>query len=1264
MKPKHHSLFNALTVCLTPATIALSVMIATPAMATDAVWAGTAGDNLYNTGGNWSPATAPTANADSATWNGSQAGPLSLLWSGQIGASGGVGAGLFLTSGQTASVTLNNTTTGNSFGVTGISIASGAGAFTLGGTTNTPTVALRTSTNNTLFLNDSTINTATIKSSVIFQSGAGASRIVTFDGAGNWQVDNLLATGNGGALTVVKNGAGTLTISNLNASQNNGYTINAGTLTVGGAGLLGGPSGVFGGTVAITGGTLSYQSTASQTILSAVSGTGALTQGAGSLTLTGNNSRTGATTVTGGTMVLSGTGQMASSGLTINGASAKFVQTSSVASTLPVTLTQGTLDGAGSVGAVTVNGSGGIVRNGNGGTGALTMGSLTFGSAGSINFAEDGVAATPGVIVTGALVASGGVTVNASQTSWASGTTFDLLTFGSITGTAGNFTKGTISGLSVRQNAALVLGANKLSLQVTGDNPVWTGLDSGNWVLGTTGANGNWKLITAGTQTNYIAGDTVLFDDSVTTGTTAVTLSAANVSPALATFNNSTKDYTVSGGFGIAAGTIIKTGTGKVTFSTANSYNGGTTVSAGTLALSGSGTLGATSNALTVNGSGIVDLGTTSRTVGAVSLAGTGSITNGTITPTTVSATSASTAVISASIAGSGSVLQAGSGSLTLSGANSYTGGTTATSGSLILSGVGTLGATTGALNLNGATLDLGTTSQTVGTVTKSGAGTISNGTLAFSVFNDTHTVGTGTVSAKLTGSGALNLTGAGGTLALTGANDYTGPTLVKSGTVLRLGDGGTTGSLSPLSDITMENGGRFSTNRSDTVTQGVDFGLLTGGVQGGVIISGTGTSVFNLANTFTAGGSMSAGTVVAASNSALGTGINGGFNMTGGSLHLKNDISLAFAGAITAHGEAAASDTVGSIMSTGTNTITGALSFGNAGTGSILNIVSLAGALTVNGGLSASAGGRTFNFGGAGNVVVAGAITGDVSVRKSGSGTTTLTNAVGNDYAGGTTIQDGTLRIQGTNVGPITIDGTGAVLAGTGTIAGDVMITSGGIAPGDGVTPIGMLTLNNSLYLSATDSKFNVDLSSVDNSSDALSLSALIKGGGTVTFNFSGGMVGETYTLLQFGGTDLIPADASAFLVTGGTGTFNIYSDNLTYTVLTVAPAAGYASWSTTNAGGQAANLDYDTDGVSNGVEYFMGQTGSSFTANPGLVSGTVTWPKDPAYNGTYAVQTSGNLLNWVPASPAPVIVGNTVQYTPGTGLGKLFTRLVVTPN
>ena len=107
-----------------------------------------------------------------------------------------------------------------------------------------------------------------------------------------------------------------------------------------------------------------------------------------------------------------------------------------------------------------------------------------------------------------------------------------------------------------------------------------------------------------------------------------------------------------------------------------------------------------------------------------------------------------------------------------------------------------------------------------------------------------------------------------------------------------------------------------------------------------------------------------------------------------------------------------------------------------------------------------------------------------------------------------------------------------------------------------------------------------------------------------------------------------------------------------------------GFAAWATTNAPGQTPNQDHDNDGVKNGIEYFMGQTGSSFTAMPGLNgTNTVTWPMDPAYLGTYEVQTSPDLGTWNNVVPRPVPAGGNLSYLLPPGLGKQFIRLLATP-
>ncbi len=112
-------------------------------------------------------------------------------------------------------------------------------------------------------------------------------------------------------------------------------------------------------------------------------------------------------------------------------------------------------------------------------------------------------------------------------------------------------------------------------------------------------------------------------------------------------------------------------------------------------------------------------------------------------------------------------------------------------------------------------------------------------------------------------------------------------------------------------------------------------------------------------------------------------------------------------------------------------------------------------------------------------------------------------------------------------------------------------------------------------------------------------------------------------------------------------------------------AATSGFSAWANANnASNQTADQDHDNDGVKNGIEYFMGQTGSSFTALPALDgTNTITWPMDPAYLGTYEVQTSPNLSDWTNVTPRPVPSGGNLSYLLPTGLGKRFVRLLVTP-
>jgi fibronectin-binding autotransporter adhesin len=156
------------------------------------------------------------------------------------------------------------------------------------------------------------------------------------------------------------------------------------------------------------------------------------------------------------------------------------------------------------------------------------------------------------------------------------------------------------------------------------------------------------------------------------------------------------------------------------------------------------------------------------------------SIGGGTLTLTGVTPTirvgdgvSATSATISSVIAGPGGLTLTDIGALTLSGANTYTGGTTVLKATLLVGADANLGAASGGVSLASAGELLATSSFT------------SNRAITF---NGPGFIGTDpgvvlTLTGPLSGSGAFSAYGAG-EIKLSGASTFTGPTTVTSGTL------------------------------------------------------------------------------------------------------------------------------------------------------------------------------------------------------------------------------------------------------------------------------------------------------------------------------------------------------------------------------------------------------------------------------------------------------------------------------------------------
>lgn len=289
----------------------------------------------------------------------------------------------------------------------------------------------------------------------------------------------------------------------------------------------------------------------------------------------------------------------------------------------------------------------------------------------------------------------------------------------------------------------------------------------------------------------------------------------------------------------------------------------------------------------------------------------------------------------------------------------------------------------------------------------------------------------------------------------------------------------------------------------------------------------------------------------------------------------------------------------------------------------------------------------------------IAAAISGGDSLTKAGAGTLIIDG--NNTYSGATTVQAGTL-------------------GGKGAAASILSVASGAsVAPG---ASVGNFSCAGATF--AAGSSLAIEINSTTDTADKLVASGAVNiTGASVSFAEIGSgsiTAGTKLTILDYTGTTLtgtFSGYAEGATVTAGANSYTLSYVDSNKVTLTALPGAGYSAWASANGAGiQTMDQDHDNDGVSNGIEYFLGGSGNTtgFTSTPNVVSNagtlSVTWTKAADYAGVYGtdfvVQTSTSLANgtWTnEATPSPVAIsGNNVTFTFPAGPVKKFARLKVT--
>ncbi|MFI5011657.1 MAG: autotransporter domain-containing protein [Hyphomicrobiales bacterium] len=516
--------------------------------------------------------------------------------------------------------------------------------------------------------------------------------------------------------------------------------------------------------------------------------------------------------------------------------------------------------------------------------GTLTIGSLTLNSGALLSYRLG----TSGVVggatndlthVTNALTLAG--TLNVTDSGGFSLGAYRLFDYG------GAFTN---NGLAIGSLPASFTGvlqtaiAGQVNLVVTGPGaPVqfWDGATTTgdgvvhggtgtwnnaltNWTTPNGGINSNWQSgfgIFAGaagtvTATAPIAYQGLQFstDGYVLTATGAGALTPTGQAPIRVDQGvTATIDAPITG-----AGGVAKSDPGTLILAGANTYTGGTGIAGGVLAVSADNNLGAASGGLTFTGAGTLRF-----------LAGFTSNRNIVVNAAGAFDTNGNNDTLSGFITGAGGFTKLGAGTLTLTGASSYSGATLVNVGTL-QAGVGHAFSASSAFTVaSGAIVDLDNFAQGIGSL--AGAGKVMLGSATLTTGLDATST---SFSGTITGSGGLIKAGAG-TFTLSGVDTYAGGTNVQGGTLAvtnanAVGPGplvlqnGTTlalaGSFTFANTITIAGDPTFEVDGANV--SAISSVIADGALPGALDKTGTGTLILSAANTYTGRTIVDAGTL------------------------------------------------------------------------------------------------------------------------------------------------------------------------------------------------------------------------------------------------------------------------------------------------------------------------------------------------------------------------------------------------------------------